>query len=118
MNIIPIKEEYATHAGTAEFPKKMIIEGNPVYDTWVSAEFAAEGAVKTGIWVSEPGKIDIRGYPTDEFFTVVSGKVEVTNDDGSVVVFNPGDSGLIRKGWIGVWHSVGKVSKCFVSVGN
>lgn len=32
-------------------------------------------------------------------FTLVSGQVEITNDDGSVLVLNPGDSGFIRKGW-------------------
>lgn len=117
MNIIPIKKEYATHAGTTKLPKKVVIEGNPDYDTWISAEFAAEGKVKTGLWVGKPGKIDIRGYPADEFFTIVSGRVEVTNDDGSVVTFNPGESGLIRKGWKGVWYNVEEASKCFVNVG-
>jgi uncharacterized protein len=116
MNIIPIKEEYATHAGTTELPQKIVIEGNPVFDTWISAEFAAEGKVKTGLWVGGPGKIDIRGYPADEFFTIVSGKVEVTNDDGSAVIFNPGESGLIRKGWKGVWHNIEKASKSFVNI--
>ena len=118
MNLIRIRQEDSKHAGTTELPKKFVVEGNPIYDTWVTEEFPVEGKLSTGLWTGEPGTMTIRNYPTDEVFTLISGKFEITNEDGSVVVMNPGESGLIRKGWSGTWRNVEKSCKCFTSVGD
>ena len=48
----------------------------------------------------------MRSYPVDEVFTVLSGKIDVTNEDGSVVNVGPGQSCLLRKGWTGLFHTV------------
>ena len=118
MNIIPIQQEGSRHTGPTELPEKIIIEGNPVYDTWTSAEFAVKGRMSTGTWVGEPGTMKIGRYPADEMFTLVYGEVEITNEDGSVLVMRAGDSGLIRKGWKGTWRNVEKSCKYFASVGD
>ena len=48
MNIIVIQQEGSKHTGPTELPQKIVTEGNPVYDTWTSAEFAVEGTMSTG----------------------------------------------------------------------
>ena len=117
MNVIPIRQEGAKHTGPTELPRKVIIDGNPVFDTWTSAEAAVNGTMRMGTWIGEPGTIRIGGYPADEMFTLVSGQVEITNDDRSVLVLNPGDSGFMRKGWKGTWRNVERSCKLFASVG-
>ena len=39
------------------------------------------------------------------------------NEDGSVVVVKAGQSGLMRKGWKGIFHVVEPSKKCFTAVG-
>jgi hypothetical protein len=117
MNAIAINVETGNHQGVSELPAKMVGGGNPVSESWVSSEFAVEGKVRTGIWVGQPGKIKIKSYPTNEVFTVISGKIELINEDGTVVLVHPGESGLMRKGWKGVFHIVEETRKCFVTVG-
>ncbi len=115
MNAILIHEEESTHQGTREMPSEMVSEGNPKAETWVSASFPAAKTVQTGIWIGEPGKLNVPYYPHDEIFTVLSGKIEMTNEDGSKVIVGPGESGLLRKGWKGVWHTVERTRKCFTT---
>ena len=116
MNIILIRQEDSKHAGRTEIPEKFVTEGKPSYDTWLTEEFEANGNVRTGLWTGEPGAMTIRNYPSDEVFTIIYGKCEITNEDGSVVVLNAGKSALIRKGWSGKWRNVDKSCKCFMSV--
>ena len=116
-NVIAIIESDEALEEREVMPAEIVLEGQPDADSWVCDEFPASGVAKAGIWVGDPGKIDIPAYPTDEVFTVLSGRVEVTNSDGSVLAFGPGDSGLLRKGWKGVWHTVEQVRKCYVSIG-
>jgi uncharacterized cupin superfamily protein len=103
MNVIPIRQEGAKHTGPTELSQKIVIDGNPVFDTWTSAEVAVSGPMRLGTWIGEPGTIKMGHYPADEMFTLVFGKVEITNEDGSVLVLNPGDSGFMAKGWKGTW---------------
>lgn len=118
MNIDLIQESSSRHEGVTQFPAEIVVEGTPTAETWVTDQFPAEGVVQTGIWVGEPGKINVPYYPTDEVFTVITGKIEITNEDGSVVTVNPGESGRIRKGWKGIWNVVEKTRKCYVTIGN
>ena len=72
----------------------------------------------TGLWKGEPGTMTMRNDPTDEVFTLIYGKFEITNEDDSVVVMNPGESALIRKGCSDSWRNVEKSCKCFTSDGD
>ena len=57
----------------------------------------------------------MKDYPVDEVFTVLSGRIHVTNEDGSIVSVAPGQSCLLRKGWTGLFHTVEQTRKCFVT---
>ena len=97
-------------------PAEIVEEGDPRSKTWVAANFSAGGSVSTGIWSAEPGTLKVASYPVDEVFTVLSGKIEVTNEDGSVIHVGPGQSCLLRKGWTGLFRTVEQTKKCFVTV--
>ena len=115
MNALLIEETEDNFVGETVPPPKAIEAGNPTSKTWKTASFTAGRTVSTGIWTSEPGILKVRSYPVDEVFTVLSGKIDVTNEDGSVVQVGPGQSCLLRKGWTGLFHTVEKTRKCFVT---
>lgn len=116
LNAIAISEATGEHQGVVELPAKIVAGGNPVSESWVSHEFAAAGKAKAGIWVGQKGQIKIRSYPSSEIFTVISGKIQMINEDGSVVVVNPGETGFMPKGWKGVFDIVETAKKSFVAI--
>ena len=81
----------------------------------MAATFTSGRSISTGIWTAEHGILKVTSYPVDEVFTVLSGKIDVTNEDGSVVHVGPGQSCLLRKGWTGLFHTVEQTRKCFVT---
>lgn len=115
MNALLIKETSANFSGESIPPAKVVEAGDPRSKTWTAASFTAGRSVSTGIWTAEPGILKIKSYPVDEVFTVLSGKIDVTNEDGSVVSVGPGQSCLLRKGWTGLFSIVEQTRKCFVT---
>ena len=117
MNVIPILQDDAHYEGRTDIPEKFVLEGKPSYENWLTRELPASGKLRTGLWTGEAGTLTMRKYPTDEVCTVIYGKIEITNEDGSVVVLTPGESVLVPKGWSGTWRNVEKSCKCYASVG-
>ena len=116
MNALLLEQTTDNFSGEYVPPSKLVEAGDPRSKTWTAASFTSGRSVSTGIWSAEPGILKVRSYPVDEVFTVISGKIEVTNEDGSVVHVGPGQSCLLRKGWTGLFHTVEQTSKCFVTV--
>ena len=118
MNAMLIEETEDNFSGESVPPAKVVAAGDPRSKTWTAASFTAGRSVSTGIWTAEPGILKVKSYPVDEVFTVLSGKIDVTNEDGSVVQVGPGQSCLLRKGWSGLFHIVEQTRKCFVTAGD
>lgn len=116
LNAIAVNQETGTSSGEMKLPPELIAGGDPVVETFLTSEFPTEGNFQAGIWVGKPGKIKIQDYPSDEVFTVIEGRIDMINEDGSVVVLKAGESGLMRKGWNGIFHVVEPTRKCFASV--
>jgi uncharacterized cupin superfamily protein len=115
MNAMLIEETEGNFSGESVPTPKVVEAGDPRSKTWTAASFTSGRSVSTGIWTAEPGILKVKSYPVDEVFTVLSGKIEVTNQDGSVVHVRPGQSCLLRKGWTGLFHTVEHTRKCFVT---
>jgi uncharacterized cupin superfamily protein len=115
MNAILIEQTEENFSGEYVPPAKLVAAGDPRSRTWTVAGFTAGRSVSTGIWSAEPGVLKVRSYPVDEVFTVITGKIEVTNEDGSVVHVAQGQSCLLRKGWTGLFRTVEQTRKCFVT---
>jgi uncharacterized cupin superfamily protein len=116
MNAALIKETEENFLRESIPPVELVADGDPRSKTWIAESFDSGGSVSTGIWTAEPGTLKVASYPVDEVFTVLSGKIEVTNEDGSVVHVEPGQSCLLRKGWSGLFRTVEQTRKCFVTV--
>ena len=59
---------------------------------------AEDGSVTAGIWECPPCKIEIGSYPVNEMMTIISGSVTMTNADGVVETFGPGEVLFASKG--------------------
>ena len=118
MNALLIEETEDNFSGETVPSPKVVEAGNPISRTWTAASITTGRSVSTGIWASEPGILKVRNYPVDEVFTVLSGRIDVTNEDGSVISVGPGQSCLLRKGWTGLFHTVEPTRKCFVTAGD
>jgi uncharacterized protein len=115
MNAILVAETEENFTGETVPPSKTVADGNPTSRTWTAAKFESGNSISTGIWSAEPGILKIKSYPVDEVFTVISGRIDVTNDDGTVLVVGAGVSCLLPKGWSGLFHIVEPTRKCFVT---
>ncbi len=117
LNVIAVSEETGVSKGPMELPADMIADGNPISESFEAKKLPVNGTLRTGIWVGQPGTIKINGYPTDEVMTVVQGRLEMTNEDGSVIAAGPGQTVFMPKGWKGLFRVAEPTKKCFVTVG-
>lgn len=105
----------ATYSGPMTIPEHLFAEGSPTAEVWTSGDREAISSMKFGIWRGQPGKVNVPGYPTDEVFTVIRGRIELTNEDGSTLAVGAGQCCMVTKGWVGVWHTVEQTEKSYVT---
>jgi uncharacterized protein len=92
-----------------------IIEGEceQVLDVFMTSE---QGNFLAGVWTCTPGTMKLTHYPFNEMATIISGRIEVTDEDsGKTEVFGPGDGFAIRKGFRGIWRMPEPVHKRFAA---
>ena len=61
-------------------------------------------SILTGVWECAPCLEEIEAYPVHEMMTIISGKLEVTNSDGSAETYTAGDTFYVAKGAKITWH--------------
>ncbi|HVI50257.1 MAG TPA: cupin domain-containing protein [Candidatus Sulfotelmatobacter sp.] len=91
-----------------------------------AAPLAAVDEATTYVWYTDPGNKLCAGfwasadfhapvnYTEDEFCTLISGVVRLTDASGHVETYRAGESFLIPSGFTGVWETVEPVKKFFV----
>ena len=74
----------------------------------VATLFSGE-ELRVSVFESTPGKTDHRTRPldVDEFVYVLSGKLILTEQDGTVHEFTPGESVVLPRGYDGTWEMQG-----------
>lgn len=91
------------------------LRGNPLR---TSHEYFANDVhgVRSGTWSAEAGAYRIAlDENKHEFFHLLSGKVQISNEDGSTTLsYGPGDTGIIPPGFKGVFDIVEPASKFWV----
>jgi len=60
--------------------------------------------VRAGVWEAGESKTWLEDYPFTEYVLMISGVVELTNEDGTSREYKAGDTFVMPKGWSGVWH--------------
>jgi ethanolamine utilization protein EutQ len=66
-----------------------------------------------GLFKAGAADIPFDSYPDDEFCYFLSGSVQLTSADGSIVELKAGEAVVIPKGWKGRWTTAG-YSKYYV----
>ncbi len=115
MNAQLVEQNDENFAGEAVMPAKLVESGDPKSRSWLFEELDSPSKVRTGIWEGDPGVMLVGSYPVREYFTVMSGCIEITNDGGEKFRVMPGQSCLLPKGWKGKFGIVEKTQKMFVT---
>ena len=74
--------------------------------------------VQVGVWESSESAYHIKNYPWTEYVLMISGRVIITNDDGTQNEFVAGDTFVIPKGFTGIWDVREPMKKQIVKVGH
>ena len=88
-----------------------LISGTPRFLTWNLEE--ADGGIYAGVWQSTPGKWRVV-YEEWEYFHILEGHSILTEEGGDPVQLLPGDSMIIRPGFVGTWEVVETTRKDYV----
>lgn len=90
--------------------------GAPLRTTWSHFQ-SGDGRVDAGVWACEVGAWRI-AFPEgqDEFFTVLEGRVRVSDDAGNASEVGPGEALVIPAGFTGVFEVLEAVKKYYVFV--
>lgn len=94
-------------------PDEKRLEGNPVLTSW-ETDNMMDGAVRAGMWESTPGTIRAIKGETWEFCTAITGRAEITGEDGEVIHFKAGDTLVMRPGFVGAWKTLETMRKFWV----
>lgn len=91
-----------------------LVSGNPTRTTW--NHYEANG-VSSGLWDCEPGAWRIAfAEGKDEFFHVITGRIRITDAQGTAREFHPGEAGIIPGGFIGFFEVLEHVRKHYVII--
>ena len=74
--------------------------------------------VRIGVWEAGAGKSILTDFPFTEYVLMISGRVIVTEQDGTSMEFTAGDTFVIPKGWSGVWDVQERMKKQIVRIGS
>ena len=66
------------------------------------------GDIVTAVYESESAKVEIENNMYDEFVHVLEGRLILTDTQGKVEEFAPGDSCIMPKGFNGTWEMIGE----------
>ena len=91
--------------------------------TYLGEKFTFEDAhsgevrVRVGVWESGAGRSVLTAFPFTEYVLMISGRVVVTETDGTSMEFTAGDTFVIPKGWSGIWDVKERMKKQIVRIG-
>ena len=87
------------------FPQEIVLSGRSrhSYHTFFSGE-----EVVVEVYEAEPAKLRIdEPWPYDEFIYLLSGKLVLTDAEGTVTEYVAGESLVVPKGFLGIWEMQG-----------
>ncbi|MDE0063941.1 MAG: cupin domain-containing protein [Gammaproteobacteria bacterium] len=77
-------------------------------------KYLYSGDIDVAIYEAKPMTLRIKDYSIDEFVTVVSGTLILTEEGGSPQRFGAGESVLVPKGFTGTWEMQGNFREMVV----
>ena len=92
--------------------------GTYLGETFVFTEqHSGDVRVQVGVWEAGQGELILKNFPFTEYVLMISGRVVVTEEDGTSMIFSAGDTFVIPKGWSGVWDVQERMKKQIVRIG-
>jgi uncharacterized cupin superfamily protein len=88
------------------------VSASPIHTTTWNHHTDPTGQFFSGIWASEIGAMNI-SYTEEELCVILEGKVKLTANDGSSIIFGPGSTFVIPAGFKGVWETLEPVKKIY-----
>ncbi|MGH1478711.1 MAG: cupin domain-containing protein [Geminicoccales bacterium] len=77
-----------------------------------------ETVVRAGVWEADVSKTRLIDYPFTECVLMISGRLVITNEDGSSNEFVAGDTFVMPRGWTGIWDIRERMKEQMVQVGD
>ena len=74
--------------------------------------------VRVGLWEADKSNTYLENYPFTEYVLMISGRVVITNEDGTKNEFKAGDTFVIPKGFSGSWDIRESMKKQMVIIGD
>jgi uncharacterized cupin superfamily protein len=109
---IPRIRRFGTDVPASEIGSpERIMKGTPVTTVHNYYE-STDHKFFAGVWESTVGKWRV-SYTEDEFCNLLTGKVILTADDGTMQTFIAGDSFVIPAGFSGIWETIEPVRKLY-----
>ena len=73
---------------------------------------------RIGVWEADVSKTKLIDYPFTEYVLMISGRLMITNEDGTEQEFTAGDTFVMPKGWTGIWDIQERMKKQMVQIGD
>ncbi len=104
----------STTEGTTSFmAPERCIQGEPEQTLWNQFQDNSEQML-SGVWECTEGKWNADYASKNEFCHILSGKVVLTDEEGTASTFSEGDSFVIPAGFSGTWEVLEPVRKLYV----
>ena len=97
----------------APYPEETVLSGTSEHERW---QFVHD-ELFVGAYQAKAAKLTLEDYPYDEFMYLLSGKIEIIDQDGSQEVFFPGQALVLKKGFTGTFEMIGNVRKIAIVSG-
>lgn len=97
------------------FPVERVLDGNPEQNLFNQFQDPSKQML-SGTWDCTEGKWQADYSAKSEFCHILSGRVVLTDEDGTASTFVAGDSFVIPQGFAGTWEVVEPVCKLYVIV--
>ena len=66
------------------------------------------------VWDADASKLALGDFPYDEFVLILSGKLVLTDDQGTMTEYSAGESLVVPKGFKGTWEMIGNYREVVV----
>lgn len=97
------------------FPSMEAVEGGDGTVRNVISFDSVDGKVTAGPASFDKMTLKINGFPADEFMYILEGELEITDANGHVSKFGPGDAFVMKKGFSGTWRQLTAIKKYAVT---
>lgn len=73
-----------------------------------------DGLVAVGVWECTPGRFTADRRTSSEICHIISGRVEMRHEDGTIQLMGPGDCLILPMGWMGEWNILEQTRKLYI----